>query len=71
MELREKGVDADLIDTCLEGADTDWDELLADVHRKKFGADAPADYREQARQSRFLQSRGFAPEKIRRLFREE
>jgi len=39
------------------------------VRQKKFGKAMPADYKEQARQSRFLQYRGFSTEQIRRLFK--
>jgi regulatory protein len=38
------------------------------VWRKKF-ATAPADAAEKAKQMRFLQSRGFTPEVIRRAIR--
>ncbi|NND37435.1 MAG: hypothetical protein HKN81_09915, partial [Gammaproteobacteria bacterium] len=35
------------------------------VHDRKYGGAAPADYRERARRSRFLQYRGFSGEQIR------
>jgi regulatory protein len=31
---------------------------------KKFGPDTPIDFKEKARQMRFLQSRGFEPDQI-------
>jgi regulatory protein len=66
-ELRRRGVAADLADAALAGADVDWHERLAAVHRKRFGTAPPADRRELARRARFLAQRGFAAEPIREL----
>ena len=65
MELREKGVDGEAIDQALETAGTDWVAAAREARRRKFGAAPPADYRERARQARFLQYRGFSTEQIR------
>jgi len=54
---------------CIEAVDVDWTERLRGLRVKKFGKKSPADYSEQARQSRFLHSRGFSADDIRRLFR--
>ena len=35
------------------------------MRRKRFGAEVPRDYRERARQARFLEYRGFASSQIR------
>lgn len=70
-ELRERGVSPETIDMVLAAADADWQANLAGVRRKKFGKAVPSDYEEQARQSRFLYSRGFSAEQIRRLFRDD
>jgi len=65
MELRERGVaDAD-IDEALEAAGEDWSAIARDTRRRRFGAASPADWPERARQSRFLQYRGFSAEQIR------
>jgi len=65
MELRERGVaDAD-IDEALETAAEDWSAIARDARRRRFGAAGPADWPERARQSRFLQYRGFSAEQIR------
>jgi regulatory protein len=64
-------VAAELASTCLESAEADWTELLRGLRARKFGRKLPVDYSEQARQSRFLHSRGFAADDIRRLFRED
>ena len=42
--------------------------MARSVREKKFGPERPADYRERARQSRFLQYRGFTGEQIQSAF---
>ena len=65
MELRERGVaDAD-IDEALEASAEDWAAIAREARRRRFGAAGPADWPERARQSRFLQYRGFSAEQIR------
>jgi regulatory protein len=65
--LRAKGVDEALIEQTLAG--TDELPRAREVWCRKFAA-APADARDYARQARFLQSRGFRSETVRRLLRE-
>lgn len=68
-ELHEKGLAENLIEIFVTEQDSDWMQRLDLVRQKKFGKAMPADYKEQARQSRFLQYRGFPTEQIRRLFK--
>ena len=63
-ELREHGVTGSLIDGGLENAAQDWYALALDVRLKKFGTGKPRDFKEKARQMRFLQSRGFDTDQI-------
>ena len=65
LELNEKGVERSLISLAIECSECDWIRLARDVRTKKFGAGQPADYRERARQARFLQYRGFTGDQIR------
>ena len=69
-ELARRGVDRDLIDEAIAGecVESEVDRARA-VLRARFAA-APADAREWARQARFLQTRGFAPDLIRKLLKE-
>lgn len=69
-ELRERGIDTDLIERHMHEM-ADPLEQVEEVRRKRFGPELPTDFKEQARQSRFLQYRGFSAEQIRRLFRSE
>jgi regulatory protein len=69
-ELREKGVS----DTALAAAqsllkDGEVDAARA-VWKKKFGS-LPTTLEERAKQSRFLASRGFSPEVVRKVLRHE
>ena len=63
-ELAERGIDAEAIARALAEA-ADWLALAREVRARRFGAAAPKDFRERARQSRFLQYRGFAADQIR------
>jgi regulatory protein len=63
-ELRQSGVDGELIDELL-AAYSEWDVRAQEARKKKFGAAAPAHYAEKARQSRFLAYRGFTGAQIR------
>jgi regulatory protein len=63
-DLRERGLAGSLVDIALEEADEDWYALARDVRLKKFGSDAPIEFKEKARQMRFLQSRGFEQDHI-------
>lgn len=64
-ELEERGVSGDLIDIAFDEAGTDWFARAIAVRRKRFGPAMPADFPDKAKQMRFLQYRGFAPEQIR------
>ncbi len=65
-ELREKGVAEDLINATLVNLrDTELERARA-VWTRKYGQ-IPASAQEQAKQIRFLQSRGFAWEVIRKI----
>ena len=63
-ELVERGVTAtrDL----LENERFDWDRLARDTRIRRFGRARPKDLKEKARQTRFLEYRGFGHDQIRR-----
>jgi len=64
LELKEKGVDAELIHEGLELAEVDWLERIAEVHQKKFKGQIADTWEEKNRQTRFLDYRGFTQEQI-------
>lgn len=64
-DLRQRGVSDSVIESILgDNRDSELDRAR-EVWRKKFGV-APADAADKAKQMRFLQSRGFSSEVIRR-----
>lgn len=68
-ELKQKGVADHITEEFIDERDPAWLERMSEVREGKFGATPPSEYKEQARQSRFLQYRGFAGEQIQRLFK--
>ena len=65
-ELRERGVDDAVVETYLDSGDSQWLQRSEAVRSKRFGAARPVDFKERARQARFLQYRGFTTEQARR-----
>jgi regulatory protein len=70
-ELRQRGIDDDLISACLESVCEQWLARVREVREKKFGPEQPRDFRERNRQMRFLQQRGFTSEQIYAVFKDE
>ena len=69
LELRDKGIADELIEEFLTAREADWPACITRVLEKKFGPARPGNFREQARQAKFLQYRGFSSEQIRRVFK--
>ncbi len=67
-ELRDRGVDETTAAQALDEAGADWLALAIEQREKKFGRAIPADYKERARQSRFLAGRGFYMDTIKAVF---
>ncbi len=64
-ELRQKGiVEFNLENVVMDLAES-WLDLIAQVHKKKYGEDKPVSEKEWIKQSRFLQQRGFSHEMIK------
>lgn len=70
-ELREHGVSDTIAAQALADAEVDWFTLAKDQRIKKFGREIPADYKERARQSRFLAGRGFYTDSIKAAFQND
>ena len=64
-ELEERGVADVIISEHLEQPEIDWSELAVTVRYKKFGDESVSNFREWARQAKFLQYRGFTNGQIR------
>jgi regulatory protein len=65
-ELQAKGLEPEAISQAMEQLRSTELDRAREVWRKKFGA-APTDATERARQMRFLASRGFGGDAIRRV----
>ena len=63
-DLGQQGISAGLVDEALEAAGADWYELAQEARVKKFGRSLPLEFKDKARQMRFLQYRGFEPDQI-------
>ena len=61
-ELKKRGIES------FDLSIFDWFELAKEVREKKFGQNLPSDYKTQAKQKRFLQSRGFGFDEINQVF---
>ncbi len=70
-ELRQRGVADEIISDWLDERDRMWLERAETVRCKKFGSALPVDYKEKARQARFLQYRGFSAEQTRQVLRDD
>ena len=65
MELGERGVNESIVSRCLDMDDDIWNEVMLGEYQRKYKGKEPDDYQEKAKRMRFLQYRGFSPEKIR------
>lgn len=71
MELRERGIEDSLISDFLNTEEPEWLDKGQQVRCKKFGTDLPDTPQERAKQSRFLQYRGFSSEHVRRVLNDD
>ncbi|NVK73400.1 MAG: regulatory protein RecX [Oceanospirillaceae bacterium] len=64
-ELTQKGISSSLAKEAIANEDADWFELARQLKERRFGEDATKDFKEKAKQSRYLQYRGFDFEQIK------
>ena len=65
-QLKERGVDAPLVDAVLKEAEVDWDLRAAAARSRRFGEPPPGNREDMARQARFLRGRGFSEGQVAR-----
>ena len=68
LELLERGLDKEMVGDFLASFDLDWFELARISWVKKFGEKAPVDFKEKAKQLRYLSYKGFNNEHINEIF---
>ncbi len=64
-ELKQRGIDRQRAQAWLRDSELDWSSLAAGVREKRFGSGRPESFEERARQTRYLQYRGFEIEQIK------
>ncbi|MFS2225365.1 regulatory protein RecX [Pantoea sp. B65] len=69
MELGQKGIGRELIDTAFDAAAIDWSAQAFAIAERKFGLPFPTDWKEKAKVQRYLLSKGFFMEDIQAIFR--
>jgi len=63
-ELNQHQIEESVVAEVMSDYDDKWLNLAIEVRQKKFGSKAPGNYKDWAKQARFLQQRGFAPDQI-------
>ena len=58
-ELKERGIDAGLIDQYLSNSQSDWQAVMQHQYKKKYGSQSAGNYSEQVKRAKYLQGRGF------------
>lgn len=66
-ELQQHDLDSNLTDGAIDIYAPFWIEKAARARRKKFGEQIPSEFKDWARQVRFLQTRGYTMEQIQSL----
>tara|TARA_R110002096_G_scaffold116164_2_gene251712 strand:- start:9358 stop:9858 length:501 start_codon:yes stop_codon:yes gene_type:complete len=64
VDLGQRGIPDAIIEMAIEASAADWHGLASAVRQRKFGAEVPKDFKEKARQMRFLQYRGFEQDHV-------
>jgi regulatory protein len=68
-EMRDRGISDQLQREALIELEVDWFKQAVDVRRRRFGLAKVEEFKEKARQMRFLQSRGFSQDHISHAMR--
>lgn len=64
LELRQKGVDASMVELALAELDVEWCEALKALSLQKYGAAPAVDDKERAKRIRFFQNKGYTADLI-------
>jgi regulatory protein len=63
-EMRQRGLDKELISDVVNRANSDWNNLAFDLKRKKFGSAELMPMKEKAKAVRFLRYKGFLSQHV-------
>jgi regulatory protein len=64
-ELKELGVAGAMVEQAVDGTSAAWRERCQKLRRRRFSDEPPKEWKERARQARFLQYRGFTADQVR------
>lgn len=67
-QLKQKGIDTEIINTVLDTITDDWSAVLMRVYQKKYGDSRMLTRQDWIKRSRFLTQRGFEAGLINKLF---
>jgi len=67
-ELKQRGVEEDIIIAALANKELHWYESVQKVRSKRFGHALPQNIVDKAKQTRFLEYRGFSQHQIKHAF---
>ncbi|MBT7374830.1 MAG: regulatory protein RecX [Porticoccaceae bacterium] len=65
MDIRQKGIQDDMLEAAVEQSDIDWFALARELAQRKFGSSPATEQKDRAKRMRFLQYRGFNFEQIK------
>ena len=65
MDIRQKGIQDQLLNAAVEASETDWFALAREVAERKFAGKLISDQKDKAKRVRFLQYRGFNFDQIK------
>jgi regulatory protein len=69
VELRERGINNEIIDKTINFDDSLWADNAQKIWRKKFGGKMPTSFQERAKQMKFLQYKGFDIAQIKSILK--
>jgi regulatory protein len=64
-ELKGLGVATEVVEQAVDAGALAWSERCVRLRRRRFGDEPPSEWKERARQARFLQYRGFGADQVR------
>ncbi len=69
-DLKQRGIDDVLLEEFLDFQSSGWNQRVIDAQKKRFGSIPPENYKDYAKQVRFLQYRGFTADQIKKALGE-
>ncbi len=69
-DLKQRGIDDLLLEEFLDFQSSLWNQRVIEVQKKRFGDIPPENYKNYAKQVRFLQYRGFTADQIKKALGE-